>query len=214
MTALYIVLGILLLIFLILLIRVQVFMEYSDTIRLSVKVLFVKIRLIDPDKEKKPKMEKPEKKKKKKKPEKKKEETEEKEKKKKPNMLQKLKDKKGVTGLLSLFTSLAKIAGGMLKGLFSHIVIHRLDVGLAIKGSDASDTALTYGKLCSVIYPSINIITAATKTKDYHITVEPVFDDSRETEVYANIHAHLRIIWAVWEVLKAAVKVLWVRIRL
>ena len=213
MTALYIVLGILLLIFLILLIRVQVFMEYSDTVRLSIKVLFVRIRLIDPDKEKKPKKEKPKKKKKKKKPEKK-EAKEDKKKEKKPNMLSKLKDKKGVTGLIDLFTQLAKIAGGTLKNLFSHIVIHRLDVGLAIKGSDASDTALTYGRLCSVIYPSVNIITAATKTKDYHVTVEPVFDDSRETEVYADIHAHLRVIWAVWEVLKAAVKVLWARIRL
>lgn len=211
MTALYIVLGILLLIFLILLIRVQVFMEYTDTVRLSVKVLFVRIRLIDPDKEKKPKKEKPAKKKEK--PAKKKEETKE-EKEKKPNMLSKLKDKKGVTGLIELFTSLAKIAGGLLKGLFSHIVIHRLDIGLAIKGEDASATALTYGKLCSVIYPSVNIITAATKTKDYNVTVEPIFDDSRETEVYANIHAHLRVIWAVWEALKAAVKILWVRIRL
>ena len=210
MTALFIVLGILLLIFLILLIRVQVLMEYSDTVRLSIKVLFVKIRLIDPDKKEKPKKEKP-KKKKKKKPEKK---EEKKEKEKKPNMLTKLKDKKGITGLIELFTSLAKIAGGTLKKLFSHIMIHRLDVGLAIKGSDASDTALTYGRLCSVIYPSVNIITSATKTKDYHVTVEPVFDDSRETEIYASIHAHLRVIWAVWEVLKAAVKVLWVRIRL
>lgn len=214
MTALYIILGILLLIFLILLIRVQVFAEYTDTLRLSIKVLFVRIRLIDPDKEKKPKKEKKEKKKKKQ-PEKKKEEPKEKkEKPKKQNLLQKLKEKKGVTGLISLFTSLAKIAGTTMKKLFSHIVIHRLDVGLAIKGEDAAATALTYGRLCSVIYPSVNIITAATKTKDYHVTVEPVFDDSRETEVYASVHAHLRVIWALLEVLKAAFKVLWVRIRL
>lgn len=212
MTALYIILGILFLIFLILLIRVKVFAEYTDTLRLSVKVLFIRIRLIDPDKEKKPKKEK--KKEEKKKPEKKEEPKEKKEKPAKQNMLQKLKEKKGITGLLSLFTSLAKIAGGALKGLFSHIVIHRLDVGLAIKDEDAAATALTYGRLCSVIYPSVNIITAATKMKDYRVSVEPVFDDSRQTQIYANIHAHLRVIWAVWEVLKAAVKILWVRIRL
>ena len=211
MTALYIIPGVLLLIFLILMIRVQVFAQYSDTLRLTVQVLFVKLKLIDPDKEQKPK----EKKKKKKKPKEKKEEPKEKkEKPKKKSFLEKLKDKKGVTGILSLLSSLAKIAGTTLKNLFSHIVIHRFDLGMAIKGEDASATAVSYGKLCAVVYPCVNIITAATVTKDYHVTVEPIFDDSRETEVYANVHAHFRIIWAVWEVLKAAVKLLWVRIRL
>ena len=132
MIALYIILGILLLLFLLTLIRVQVLAEYSQELTLALKILFVKIVLVSPDKEKKPK--KPAKKKpakKEQKPKPKEEEKPKKEKEKKPSYLSKLKEKKGLSGVVSLLTSLAKIALGALKGLFSHIVIQKLNVGTA-----------------------------------------------------------------------------------
>ena len=213
MIALYIILGILLLLFLITLIRVQVFAHYSEEFTLVIKILFVKIKLL-------PVEEKPEKKKRKKKPEKKKKEvkekpeTEEGEEKKKQSYLGKLKEKKGLSGLISLFTSIARIAGGALKGLFSHIVIKKMDVGIALSGSDASDVAVKYGKLCSVVYPAVNIISGATVCKDYNVSIEPVFDPEKQTEYYADVHAYLRIIFALAVAIKAAVKLLIVRIKL
>ncbi|MBQ9679436.1 MAG: DUF2953 domain-containing protein [Ruminococcus sp.] len=214
MIALYIILGILLLLFLIMLIRVEVLMQYSETVTLILKVLFIKITLISP--EKKPKEKKPKKKEKpkEKKPEEKKPKKEEKEKKKKPSYLSKLKEKKGLSGLISLFVSLAKIAVGALKGIFSHIVIKKLDVGITLSGDDAASVAVNYGRICSALYPAVNIITAATVCRDYHVSVEPVFDPDRPTEFYADVHACLRIIFVVWEAIKAAVKLLIVRIRL
>lgn len=213
MTALYIILGILLLLFLLTLIRVQVFMQYTDDVALSVKVLFVKIRILPSAKKKKkekPKKEKPkEKKSKEEKPKK-----EKKEKKKKPSYLSKLKEKKGLSGLLSLFTSLAKIAAGMLKGIFSHIVIKKLDVGISLSGEDAATVAVNYGRVCSALYPAVNVITAATICENYHVVVEPVFEPDKPTEVYADIHAYLRIIFVLAEAIKAAVKLLIVRIKL
>ena len=166
-------------------------------------------------KEKKKKKEKPKKKKEPKKEEKDKKEGEEKkDEKKKQSYLSKLKDKKGLTGLLSLLTSVAKIALGTLKGIFSHIVLKKFDVGIALAGEDASSVALNYGKLCSIVYPAINIITAATVCKDYNVTLEPVFDPDKKTEVYADVHAWLRIIFVLAEVIKAGVKILIARIRL
>nr|WP_316625009.1 hypothetical protein [uncultured Ruminococcus sp.] len=216
MTALYIILGIFALLFLITLIRVQVFAKYSDTLTLSVKVLFFTIKLLPPDKEKKekkPKKEKP--KKKKPKPEEKdKKEDKDKEEKKKPSYLSKLKDKKGLSGLVSLFTSIAKIAVGALKGIFSHIVIKKLDVGIMLAGEDAATVAVNYGKLCSVFYSAVNIIAAATVCKDYNVTIEPVFDPDKKTEVYADVHAYLRIIFVIAEALKAGVKIIIARIKL
>ena len=212
MIALYIILGILLLIFLILLIRVEVLMKYTDSITLIVKVLFVKITLLSPDKkpkEKKPKEEKP----KEKKPEPKKKE-EPKEKKEKQSYLSKLKDKKGVTGILSLFSSLAKIAVGALKGIFSHIVFKKLDVGITLSGEDASSTAVNYGRVCSVFYPAVNVITSTCVCKDPCVVIEPVFNPDQETEVYADIHAYIRIIFVVAEAIKAGVKLLIARIKL
>ena len=189
-------------------------MQYSETVTLILKVLFIKITLISP--EKKPKEKKPKKKEKpkEKKPEEKKPKKEEKEKKKKPSYLSKLKEKKGLSGLISLFVSLAKIAVGALKGIFSHIVIKKLDVGITLSGDDAASVAVNYGRICSALYPAVNIITAATVCRDYHVSVEPVFDPDRPTEFYADVHACLRIIFVVWEAIKAAVKLLIVRIRL
>lgn len=213
MIALYIILGILLLLFLITLIRVQVFAHYNEDFTLIIKILFVKIKLL-------PAEEKPEKKKKEKKPKKerkqkpKEEPEKEKKEEKKQSYLGKLKEKKGLSGLVSLFTSLARIAAGALKGLFSHIVIKKMDVGIALSGSDAADTAVNYGKLCSVFYPAVNIIVAATVCKDYNVSIEPVFDPDKDTEYYADVHAYLRIIFALAVAIKAAVKLLIVRIKL
>lgn len=200
MIALYIILGVLLLIFLILLIRVQVFLRYGEELTLTVKVLFYKKTLIPS----------PPKHKKEKKPEKEPDQPQEK----KQSYLSKIREKKGLSGLLSLLTSVARIAGGALKGLFSHIVIHKLDVGIALNSGDAASTAVTYGKLCSVVYPAVNIIVAATVCKDYNVTIEPVFDSEKETEVTAEVNAHLRLIFAAAEAIKAGVRLLWLRIRL
>lgn len=212
MIALWIILGILLFLFLILLIKIEVLMQYSQEITLVLKILFFKIVLLSPDKpkeekkEKKPEKEKPkEEKPKEKKPE---------EKKKKQSYLSKLKEKKGLSGLVSLFVSVAKIAVGALKGIFSHIVLKKFDVGIALSGEDAASTAVTYGKLCSVIYPAINVITSVMVCKDYHVTIEPVFDIDKDTEVFADIYAYLRPIFALHEALKAGVKILIARIKL
>ncbi|MBQ3286000.1 MAG: DUF2953 domain-containing protein [Ruminococcus sp.] len=210
MVALYIILGILLLLFLIMMIRVQVFAQYAEDLTLSVKVLFVKIRLLPQKEKKKPEKKKPEKKK----PEEKKPKKEEKKKEKKPSYLSKLKEKKGLSGLISLFTSVAKIAGGMLKSIFSHIVIKKLDVGIALSGEDAASVAVNYGRVCSALYPAVNVISKVMVCRDYNVVVEPVFDPDRPTEVYADVHAYLRVIFVVAAAIKAAVKLLIVRIKL
>ena len=211
MIALYIILGILLLIFLVLLVPIEVLAHYSDELSLTVKVLFYQKKLLPaPPKPKKPAQPKQEKK-----PEEKpKEEKPKKEKPQKQNFLSKIKDKKGITGLLSLLTGAAKIAGGAAKGIISHAVIRRLDIGIALNSGDAASTAVNYGRLCSIVYPAVNVITAATVCKDYNVTLEPVFDSDSPTEVYADVHAHLRPIFALGEALKAGVKLLWLRVRL
>ena len=119
-----------------------------------------------------------------------------------------------MSGIVSLFKELAKIAAGALKGIFRHIVIKKLDVGIALNAGDAASTAVRYGQLCSAVYPSINVITAITVCKDYHVTLEPIFDDERSTEVYADIHAYIRVGFVLWHALKAGVKLLIARIRL
>ena len=214
MVFLYIFLGILALLLLILVIPVEALALYDETLTLVLKALFIKITLLSPDKKKKEKPKQKEEKPKEKKPQEKKPDKKKKEKEKKPNILTKIKDKKGVTGLLSLFSSLARIAAGALKGIFSHIVFKKLNVGIILSGEDASSVAVNYGRVCSVLYPAVNVITAATVCKSYCVSVEPVFDPDQPTAAYADVHLYLRLIWVVWEAIKAAVKLLIVRIKL
>lgn len=208
MVFLYILLGILLLIFLISLIRVQVFFFYSEDITLTLKLLFFKIKLLPQDEEKKKEKKPKKQKKEKKKEEEEKPEKDKKEEKKKPSLLAKLKDKHGVTGLIDLFRSAASIATGMLKGIISHVVFEKLDVGIMLSGEDAASVALTYGKVCSALYPAINILAAATVCRDYNISIEPVFDPEKPTEVYADVHVYLRIIFVLGAALKAGFRFL------
>lgn len=212
MTALYIILGVLLILFLICLIRVRVFLLYSEDVRLTLQVLFYKKVLLPSAEKAKEKHKKPKEKtgKKPKAEEKKPKE----EKKKKPSYLSKLKEKKGVTGLISLFTELAKIAASTLKGLFKHIVIKRLNVGIAFNGGDAASTAVKYAQLCAAFYPAVNIITSITVCKDYNVTLEPIFDDERETEASADIYAYIRVGWVLKEAAKAGVRLLIARLKL
>lgn len=212
MIALYILLGILLLLFLICLIRVQAFALYTENdFTLRLKILFFEIKLLPrPEKPKK----KPAKKEEKKKKPKPKTEEKKEEKEKKPSYLSKLKDKKGVSGIISLFAELAKIAAGALKGLFRHIVIKRLNVGIALNAGDAASTAVQYGKLCSAVYPAVNVITEIAICKDYHVTLEPIFDDERDTEIYADVHSYIRVGFALVEAVKAGVKLLIARLKL
>ena len=210
MVFLYIILGILLLIFLISLIRVRVFALYSQDLTLTLKILFFKIKILPQPEEKKEKEKKPkkEKKEKKKKKEEEKPEKDKKEEKKKPSLIAELKDKHGVTGLIELFRSAANIATGMLKGIISHVVFEKLDVGIMLSGDDAASVALTYGKVCSALYPSINILASATVCRDYNISIEPVFDPEKPTEVYANVHVYLRIIFVLGAAIKAGFRFL------
>ena len=93
-------------------------------------------------------------------------------------------------------------------------MIHKLNVGIALSSGDAASTAVNYGRVCSVLYPAVDIIVNSTVCRNYNVTVEPVFDDEKDTEIYAELHAHLRLIYVLIEAIKAGIRLLIVRIKL
>ena len=208
MIALYIVLGIALAVFLLLMIRVQIFAAYTDDLHLKIKVLFFQKTILPaPPKHKK-------KKKQKSKPGKKSDQKPADAKQEKQSYLGKLREKKGLSGVVSLLTEVAKITGGVLKGIFAHMVIHRMNVGIALNSGDAASTAVAYGNLCAVVYPAVNVIAAATVCKDYNVTVEPIFDGDRQTEISVDVYAHLRLFFVIDDAIKAGLRLMWLRLRL
>ncbi|MCR5653162.1 MAG: DUF2953 domain-containing protein [Ruminococcus sp.] len=189
MIALYIILGILLLLFLITLLNVWALISYNEELKLFVKIAFVKLQLVPP----KPKKEK---KKPEKKPKKKKK-TENKEPEKQKRKSFDFKDyvkEKGVSGILNIIRRVADLAVGAMKDLFSKITVTKLSLRLRIAGSDAADTAVKYGRVCSVLYPALKIIAEIVTVKDYNIDVEPDFSDEPKNSAQAEVIARIRII--------------------
>lgn len=205
MIALYILIALALLLTLLCLVKLRFTAVYTDTLSVKLKVLFLEYTLVPFEK-------KPKKKRKKKIPKKKKETDDKKDKKeKKPSLVKKLSDKKGVDGLISMLTEVVKLAGSTLKGLFTNIVIERFDLSLTVVGEDAADTALKYGKLCSVVYSAVSVICSTAKCSDYNVSVTPDFDDEAKMKVFADSQFYIRVYYVLKYSLKALFKLLMIR---
>ena len=183
MTWLYILLGILLLIFLILLIPVGVKASFQNELKAYLTIGFISIQLYPP----KPKKEK----KKKKKPEEKKEKKEEKPKEKKPNLMK----EKGIMWVVDLIKDAASLAAGALKSFFRHLQIKRLNISISYHGEDADDTAVKYGYFCLAVYPAVSVLVKAAKCRKYGVDISPNFNEGEASRYAVDIRAHIRILW-------------------
>lgn len=197
MLALYIILGILLFLFLVSLFNIWIYFLYDEEPELVIRIAFVKLRLLPPKPEKEKKAEKP-KKQKKKKPEKK-----EKKKEKTFDFKAYLKQK-GVSGLLNITKRAAKIVAGTLKGLFRHFHVPQLTVKLVISGEDSADAGVMYGRVCTVFFPAIRLITEIVQVAEYDVSVDPDFHADAVSKAYAKVTARIRIIFILTTVLSKA----------
>lgn len=189
---LYILLGILLVIFLLLLMPVKLKASYNEDFRCCLKIGFVKIQLYP---------QKPKKKKKKKKPEKAEEKTKHEEKKK-----ESLIKEKGISWLFDLIKKIADLAVGALKDFFRHIIVKKLMLSINIAGNDAADTAVKYGYCCSAVYPAFGIIVGAVKCKSYGVDISPNFEEKAKSAVNMELEAKIKILWLLALVLKHGYK--------
>ncbi len=187
MLALYIILGILGFLFLLTLLNINIYALFDEELSLSVRIGFIKLRLLPP----KPK--KPKKKRSKKKKEEKPAEPEP-EKEKQPSTLKKLYKQHGVTGLVNIVSELSKLAASTLKGLFSTLRVKKLVLDIRVAGEDAADSAIKYGYLCTALYPALGILMGIVKVKRYEINAAPDFSDEPKSRAYAEAHIKARIL--------------------
>ena len=186
---LYILLGILLVIFLLLLTPVKLKATYNEDFRCVLKIGFVKFSLYPP----KPK--------KKKKPKKADEEQKSEETKK-----ESLIKEKGISWLFDLIKKIADLAVGALKDFFRHIIVKKLLLSISIAGSDAADTAVKYGYCCSAVYPAFGIIVGAVKCKKYGVDISPNFEEKAKSAVNMELEARIKILWLLALVIKHGIK--------
>lgn len=193
MLALKIILGIILFFILILSVKVRVIVHSEDGVDLSIKWLFLKIKIL-------PKKEKPEKKKKnKKKKEKKPKKVDEtvsepkppKEKKKGDNIFVRYYKNNGVEGTVDLLKRLAASLKTGFANVARSFTIEELYIALLVGAGDSAETAVKYGKTCSAVFPAMGLITSTMKVKKYSIDVNPDFIYGNNN---AKLHAQLSVV--------------------
>ena len=168
----WVLLGILAAILLALCVKVRFRIEYSrENTSAVLKWLFLSIKLY-PMKKKEKKKESsdltPEKEE-----EPKKEEEKPKEKKEKSNLLKTLYEAEGVDGLISLLQQVMSYTKTFFGNLIHGFVIDELYLDVRCTRSDAAETAIFYGEVCSVLFPLLGALTAKCRMKKYDVNVYP-----------------------------------------
>ena len=189
---LYILLGILLVIFLLMTAPVKLRASYDNDFICKLTVGFIPFTIY------------PQKPKKKKKPAKPAKKQAPKPKEEKKSLIK----EKGLTGLIELINRIIKLAKGALKDFFKHIIVKRLMLSVSVAGSDAADTAVKYGYCCSAVYPAFGVLINSLRCKKYGVDVTPDFEEGAKTAIKINLEARTRIFWLVKLVLKHGIKAL------
>ena len=187
---LYILLGIVLFFAIILAIPIKVCVQYKKQFFCRLRIGFVKIILYPPV----PKKKKSKKKKKTEQPQK---PAPKKEKKPNDNFLKEL-------GL----SRITELAAGVLKDFFAHIIIKSFALSIKVGGKDAADTAINYGKVCSVVYPLTSAVISSMKYTHYGVDILPDFTEGAETKIEFFAIFKTRIAHLVKIVLKHGFKAL------
>ena len=194
MIVLWILLGLIALIFLLLCIPVRFDLNYNGETTVFIRYLFLKYRVL-PAPEKKPES------KKEKKPSEK--ESEEKAKEKKPNPLlrqvKKYKEAEGLTGLLTLAKDLLKATGTRFGKLLKHIKLKDFDLYVLVGGGkDAAEIAILYGEVCAGVYPAVSVLLGLTNCKSPHGCVSVDLDYSvKEPKVLCTASGAVRPLFVV-----------------
>lgn len=203
MTALIVISAIILFIAFLLFMPVVVYAEFQNELCLSIRWLFIKIRLLP---------EKPKKEKKKEKKKRSDESAKKKDGRKKdsenPGAIKKILKKTGVGGFIEIAAELAKIAGKGAMGIIRHIVISKLYVRIDCGGEDAAKTAVNYGYISAALYPSASVILGNVKKyRSADIQLYPDYD-SQSSSVECNAVIKVKLWWIVLSAVKMLVKFL------
>ncbi len=202
MKILLILAGIILFFILLLSIGLKVIVHSEGGVDVTVSWLFLKFRILPQDEEKSRKKEEKKKKKEAKKAkkaekdgkedkkEKPKDETIKEPKAGKDNMFLKYYRNNGVSGTVELIERLAKVTGTMFRGVARSFTIDEMFISLKVGAGDSADTAIKYGKTCSVFYPAIGLIVDTMRVHKYSVEVKPDFVEGKNE---AKLHAKLSL---------------------
>ena len=160
MTALYIIGGIILLIALRLILPITAQIDFKDDFFVKVKYLGITVYKITPDEEQKPNE---------------KAEKTEKPKEKQKGLFTKLTEKHGFKGAVKEMVSFALDILKKTKKQILKIKLRNIKIDLIVVGSDAAQTAIEYGAVCSMVYPVLSVVEQNLNVKYKKINITAGF---------------------------------------
>lgn len=165
MIVLWILLGLLAVVFLLLLVPVHADVRYREKLELDVRYLFLRRTLLPAPEE--PQAEKAEAPSKEKKPEVQKQ--------KKNPMLEKLarfREAEGLPGLLHLAGDFLRLTGTSAAKIIRRLKIRDFDLYVLTGDEDAAAAAILYGQACAVVYPAAEALFTLTKCRRRRVSVD------------------------------------------
>ena len=190
MIAVWIVAGILLALFLLLLCPVTIVVGFQKEFTIKIRYLFFTYQVAPP--KEKPKKEAKEF------PESEKKEPEEH----KKSKFQKILEEKGISGLLKLLRQVGEVATRTARRLFSHLVVTRLHLEILVADEDAAQAAVNYGYVCGIVCTALSAFLHNCICKRYHVQITPDFDQ-KESSAVLDFQAHIRLLFLISGVLGA-----------
>lgn len=180
MTALIIIAGIVLFIFLLTIIPIRLNITYNDEFVVKAKYLFFSFDLIEPEEENLEDVDVED-------------EEDKTEEKRKDGIGTKFKEffkREGFFGFLDFLRDLLKLLSEKVVYLVKHLRISKFDLYLRVGGEDAAEMAIQYGQVSAVAYAVFNILFKLTPCKNKRISVDL---DYNNPEYVVDFNATLRV---------------------
>ena len=67
-----------------------------------------------------------------------------------------------------------------------------MNIFISLSKKEASETAIEYGKICSIICPIINLVLENTKPKEYNVKIFPDFNKTK-TSIDADFNFNISL---------------------
>lgn len=100
----------------------------------------------------------------------------------KPNILQIFYDSNGgVEGIILLVKELFSYIGSFFGGLLHAFVVDELMIDMTVTKSDAAQTAIYYGQLCSTLYPMLGALVTKYRIRQYDVSISPDYIAKKNT---------------------------------
>lgn len=110
----------------------------------------------------------------------------------------------GVGATLHYLGELGAMASRAVGRLLRSVTVDSLRLEMRISAPDAADTAVRYGQVCAVLYPTLALVERAVRVRRREVRIEPNFL-AESSAAFADVRLH---IW-VYRAAGAAIALLW-----